>query len=291
MQLTEWFPETNVDELPEQLRSDPKTQRHQALLRESKRLCATVLEVIHRDVISARRALPPLPKGSSQSTLGLMLNGCNVENALIGGPAMVAGLERGDAIVQVNGKDTNAENILQLLHDDDTPGSQVPLSIRKRGTGRQEEIAVERIPTASVLDRVKLFRLFVHQENVIRHLHHHHHPSSHHHHHHHHLHAEPGAAQASRQLKELESTTQQAFATWTKMVVSSLSEWCARVRQCALLTSDNIYYTQVMDQESEQKQLKERVLKAQEEGLNAQKSSTADSWRGPFPMKPLPLPP
>lgn len=206
MQLQKWA-ETNVDELPEQLRSDPKTQRHQTLLRESKRLCAIMLEIIHRDLTSASRKLPPLPKGSSKSTLGMILNGCDVENVLIGGPAMMGGIERGDVVVQIDGKDVKGENVLERLNMDDTPGNLVPLSIRKRGAGQLHEFSIERIPVASVLDRVQLFKLFTEQKNAIQRLLG---PG-----------AKPGGEQASHELRELESVTQQVITTWSKMVVPS----------------------------------------------------------------------
>ena len=41
---------TNVDGLPQQLQSDPESQKFQTLLHDSKHLCSRVLEIIHRDV-------------------------------------------------------------------------------------------------------------------------------------------------------------------------------------------------------------------------------------------------
>jgi hypothetical protein len=49
LQLQEWR-HTNVDGLPQQLQSDPESQKFQTLLHDSKHLCSRVLEIIHRDV-------------------------------------------------------------------------------------------------------------------------------------------------------------------------------------------------------------------------------------------------
>ena len=61
-----------------------------------------------------------------------------------------------------------------------------------------------------------------------------------------------------------------------------------------LLTGDdNTFDTQIMDQESAQKLLQEKVLKTQEEGSISQKSAIADTWSGnsfSLPKKPFPLP-
>ena len=144
------------------------------------------------------------PTGSSRSTIGMILRGCHVEHVLVGGPAMMEGIERGDEVLQIHGRDVNSENIHQLLIGDDVPGHKIPLSIRKHGTGRQEGIAVERIPTASMLDRVQLFRLFTEQQNLIKILLRHG--------------PEPGGTQAS-QLEKIGSITDQVLATWNKTVL------------------------------------------------------------------------
>ena len=159
--------------------------------------------------------------GSSRSTIGMILSGCHVDNVLVGGPAMMEGIERGDEVLQINGRDVNSENIHQLLIGDDVPGRKIMLSIRKRGTDRQENISVERIPTASMLDRVQLFRLFTEQQNLIKILLR---PG-----------AEAGGAQAS-QVEKLGSISEQVLATWSKTVLRAcLPFLCVRLSGRACL--------------------------------------------------------
>jgi hypothetical protein len=170
--------------------------------------------------ISGRNPVAPTT-GSSRSTIGMILSGCHVEHVLVGGPAMMEGIERGDEVLQIHGRDVNSENIHQLLIGDDVPGRKIPLSIRKRGTDRQENIAVERIPISSVLDRVQLFRLFTEQQSLIKILLR---PGT-----------EPGGAQAS-QVEKLGSITEQVLATWSKTVLCAcLPCLCVRLSGRACL--------------------------------------------------------
>ena len=97
--------------LSRELREVGGVAKHQALLEQSKRLCAMVLDTLHTEVMTVRKNLPPTPKGAPQSTVGIMLSGCLVDNVLVGGPACSVGIEKGDKIVAIDGIEVTIQNI------------------------------------------------------------------------------------------------------------------------------------------------------------------------------------
>ena len=94
MQLKIW--NVQWSQLSDAVKQNTDVAKQQHLLEQSKKLCMVLIDIIHRDVLTVNRKYPPLPKGVPESTVGIMLNGCNVDNVLIGGPACSLGIEKGD---------------------------------------------------------------------------------------------------------------------------------------------------------------------------------------------------
>lgn len=100
MQLKIW--NVQWSQLSDAVKQNADVARQQSLLEQSKKLSLMLLDIIYRDVLTIERTYPPLPSGVPESTVGIMLNGCNVDNVLVGGPACSLGIEKGDLIVAIN---------------------------------------------------------------------------------------------------------------------------------------------------------------------------------------------
>jgi C-terminal processing protease CtpA/Prc len=72
-----------------------------------------------------------------------MLHGNKVENTLIGGPAF-GNIMKGDILVKVDGNPVTEDNILSELRGNDTPGTEVVLTVRRV---RPEAASPLKIPT------------------------------------------------------------------------------------------------------------------------------------------------
>ena len=80
-----------------------------------------------------------------------MLHGNKVENTLIGGPAF-GNIMKGDILVKVDGNPVTEDNILSELRGNDTPGTEVVLTVRRvrpDDAGPLLKIPTERSPFAS----------------------------------------------------------------------------------------------------------------------------------------------
>eukprot|EP00960_Hanusia_phi_P011741 342472-Hanusia_phi.AAC.3 len=85
--------------------------------------------------------------GSSDSTLGLVVNGTTVTGVIPGGPTDMQERERieaHDEIVSVDGVETDDNNILSLLRGSNLVGTQVQLRVKKEIDGRIVEMDVKR---------------------------------------------------------------------------------------------------------------------------------------------------
>ena len=69
--------------------------------------------------------------GSSQCTVGLMLNECTIDDTLPGSPAHVSQkLKAGDIITAVDGDPVTKENVLAAIRGCDIPGTSVVITVR-----------------------------------------------------------------------------------------------------------------------------------------------------------------
>jgi hypothetical protein len=145
------------DSLPEELKQDKNVKTQWALFEQSKEICSLLLYIVHRDVTSVEQSWPSLPRGMPQSTCGIMLNGTRVDNVLVGGPACSLGIERGDIITEIDGMAVTPENVHDHLLGDDIPGHCVEISVTKHDNGPVQRYNIERTPTATLLDRRRLW--------------------------------------------------------------------------------------------------------------------------------------
>ena len=150
----------NFASIPDSVKADTNIGQQEGLIREAKRLCEQLVDIIHGDVLSVQKYTSKI-KGSSMSTVGIMLTGCQVDNLLIGGPACNSGqLEKGDLVVSIDGNEVTDENIHGLLVGEDKPGSTVMIAVQKARTGQVHMVKLERIASAEIADRRRLFELF-----------------------------------------------------------------------------------------------------------------------------------
>lgn len=98
----------------------------------------------------------------TRSTVGIMLNGCQIDNMVVGGPAWNSHqLEHGDEILKVDGRTVDADDILDGLVGNDLPGSTVRLTVRKDIPGNSlETVTLHRMASEVIADRRRMFELF-----------------------------------------------------------------------------------------------------------------------------------
>lgn len=92
--------------------------------------------------------------------VGIMFSGTGqVENVMIGGPAYLSGkVQKGDFIVEVDGRPVSGSTLLSAIIGDDVPGSTLTLTLQK---GEQVAyVTLKRIPTADVADKRRMFDFF-----------------------------------------------------------------------------------------------------------------------------------
>ena len=92
--------------------------------------------------------------------VGIMFSGTGqVENVMIGGPAYLSGkVQKGDFIVEVDGKPVSASTLLSAIIGDDVPGSTLTLTLKR--SGQVANVTLKRIPTADVADKRRMFDFF-----------------------------------------------------------------------------------------------------------------------------------
>jgi predicted metalloprotease with PDZ domain len=83
-----------------------------------------------------------------------------IDNVLVGGPAFKSRkIEKGDVMVAIDGQAVNSSTIIAALQG--APRSSVTLTLQKRGTGRVEEITLERMSTSLITDNRRMFENFI----------------------------------------------------------------------------------------------------------------------------------
>ena len=86
-----------------------------------------------------------------------MLNGCTVDNVVIGGPAY-GKMTRGDTIKSVDGQKATSSNIAELLFGSDLPGSEVKVEVQ--GSKGIKKVVLRRMKVQAITDKVHMFHLF-----------------------------------------------------------------------------------------------------------------------------------
>ena len=100
------------------------------------------------------------PNHRCVAQVGIMLNGCVIDNMVIGGPAYnCARLERGDLIFEVDLTPVTGENVHEMLLGSDVPGTQFAMKVKK-ATGQVKEVQISRMATEVIADRRRMFELF-----------------------------------------------------------------------------------------------------------------------------------
>jgi hypothetical protein len=133
-------------------------------------MCANLIELLSA-LVFEKEALQTTV-GASKATLGLMLDGCVVDNVLIGGPAHSSGaLRKGNIIVAVDKQLVSTDNVLASIVGSDTPGSSVILTLKKIDfdndfslpdfySDQFFSVELVRMATAEIAERRRLFELF-----------------------------------------------------------------------------------------------------------------------------------
>ena len=84
----------------------------------------------------------------------------SLQDVLPGSPAHIGGkLKKGDTILQVDGEDVGANNIVAKIKGDDVPGSSVSIQVTRAGRKRPLEVTVLRARKESVEYTKKTFEL------------------------------------------------------------------------------------------------------------------------------------
>ena len=74
-------------------------------------------------------------------------------------------LDKGDVVVEIDGKPVTNENLSQLLVGSDIAGTAVTIGVRKGGkTGTKKSVTLLRMPSEAIADRRRLFELFTASE-------------------------------------------------------------------------------------------------------------------------------
>ena len=130
------------------------------LHRTCKTLCSNLIELLSALVFEKEAQQTTV--GASKATVGLMLDGCAIDNVLIGGPAHSSGaLRKGDIIVAVDKNLVSKDNVLASIVGSDTPGSSVILTLKEGGSSEHVfSVELVRKATKEIADRRRLFELF-----------------------------------------------------------------------------------------------------------------------------------
>ncbi len=130
------------------------------LSRSCKSMCANVIKLLRMDIYQRQKALQATVD-VSETTVGLMLDGCAIDNLLIGGPAHDSNeLMKGDIIVAVDHQPVDSDNVLMSIVGSDQPGSSVILTVKKGGSDKYLSVELVRKASKEIADRRRLFELF-----------------------------------------------------------------------------------------------------------------------------------
>jgi hypothetical protein len=107
-------------------------------------------------------AAPSSAGGSSQCTVGLMLNECTIDDTLPGSPAHVSQkLKAGDVITAVDGDPVTKDNVLAAIRGRDVPGTSVVITARSADQSVKTVVLLRQL-RATAFDRRDLMLLLGH---------------------------------------------------------------------------------------------------------------------------------
>ncbi len=130
--------------------------RHSALVEECKRLQTNALQATQADVMHVDMGKSEF---RNRSTVGLQLDGCVVDNMVVGGPAFnCRRIHEGDTILSIDGKTVTNDNIMTSLVGLDLPGSAVTLTLDQKGVTK--DVSLKRMDSVIISGKLKLFDHF-----------------------------------------------------------------------------------------------------------------------------------
>jgi C-terminal processing protease CtpA/Prc len=107
--------------------------------------------------------------GPVRVQVGLMMNGAVIDNMVIGGPAYNSEqLDKGDVILEVDGKPVNPDTLHEALLGADIPGTKFVVKVKKASSGGMwssdsgaiKNVTLTRMATEVIADRRRMFELF-----------------------------------------------------------------------------------------------------------------------------------
>ena len=104
-----------------------------------------------------RHGTPRVSGANTRTTVGLMLNGCAIDNVL---PAMAlhADLLKGDIIVKIDDQPTTSDTVQRQLIGDDVPGTTVMLTVHRGFTEKKTQLI--RMANSDIADMRRVFEIF-----------------------------------------------------------------------------------------------------------------------------------
>ena len=98
----------------------------------------------------------------TRTTVGIMFDRCVIDNMVVGGPAYNSRqLDRGDLVVEIDGRPVDKDSLSQMLVGKDVAGTPVAITVKKGGkTGAKKTVTLLRMPSEAIADRRRLFELF-----------------------------------------------------------------------------------------------------------------------------------
>ena len=130
--------------------------RHSALVEECKRLQNNALQATQVDVMHVDMGKSEF---RNRSTVGLQLDGCVVDNLVVGGPAFnCRQIHEGDTILKIDGKSVTDDTIMSCLVGPDLPGSAVTLTLDQKGVTK--DVSLKRMDSVIISGKLKLFDHF-----------------------------------------------------------------------------------------------------------------------------------
>ena len=141
------------------------TEDIESHLQECYKMCVELEHGLWKDKLDvpARTVTSPTARGTSEfrSTIGLLIEGVTISNIMVGGPAYrCKHFDKGDTILQVDGRHVSEESAARALIGCDVPGSVVTITVLKGVSGEIRDISLRRMARADMADLVQMFELF-----------------------------------------------------------------------------------------------------------------------------------
>jgi DNA repair exonuclease SbcCD ATPase subunit len=125
-----------------------------------------LLQKVETEVLREFLAVDNSEQSSSgfktKTTVGVMFANGVIDNMVVGGPAYNSRqLDKGDVVVDIDGKMVTSDNLSQLLVGSDIAGTPVTITVKKGSkTGVKKTVTLLRMPSEDIADRRRLFELF-----------------------------------------------------------------------------------------------------------------------------------